>query len=359
MNDIDLLKENIYSDISKIVLKIKNCHSKTSYNVLLSELMVLYNLADKFDVVDIPDIDDFSFKTYSIDELKIIKKIISKYQNSYKDNRKIITNYKKILTKNNYNVETEFDRDFLISKKISLQENLEIVNDFFKEFDSQSFDYFIKLCKDNRVAYNICDIKQIESYGTTYLGYDNYMPYMLIESPENILSAITLVHEIGHLSDYNKSKSNSNKHRINKNLNNCLEINSHFYELVFYDFLEKNNICNEDLKNIKIGYFEHLFVNICDFDNLLNKNISTINDAYDNYNEIIDIPEYVYGKIFALCFYDKYNSDNKKGLESINKFISNSGVFEYKSFDDILSNMPFTKEIVIKGKTLKKILKSK
>ena len=81
------IKKTIINDIYKVINKIKNCKSKSMYNIYLYELEVLYYLCNNIGIEDYPLLENYSLKSYEVND----KIIASTFKNINKMSSKDFT----------------------------------------------------------------------------------------------------------------------------------------------------------------------------------------------------------------------------------------------------------------------------
>ena len=95
MIDVDV-KNTIINDIYKVINKIKNCKSKSMYNIYLYELDSLYYLCHQIGLKDYPKLENYSYKSYEANDDKLMKKYMKqllkdkKYHLEFSKNEKNI-----------------------------------------------------------------------------------------------------------------------------------------------------------------------------------------------------------------------------------------------------------------------------
>lgn len=332
-----LIEEMVRSDILNLVYKIKKCHSKSMYNKLLTELIQLYNLANTLQLDNILDVDDYAFKYFPFKEKQIEKKQKNFYIENHQFNSELVDNYNSLI-KNS--VDSNFRYNIL---RMNYKESQRLVAEFLEKYDKQVFNVFKDCVTNNRFIYlesNECDITNA---GLTFAG-NYFKPYVLIEDYDSIFTAVTSVHETGHIYDINNSKPNK--------YNYIEEVYSHFLELIFCDYISNDKI---NVKNIKYSFVEDLESTINDLDKLLKEDIITNLDFRRRYSRIYSILEYTYGMILALEFYDIYLQDKELGMYKINDFSKNKN--DFNNPFDVMKKYKMEKEEVLKGKVLEKYIK--
>lgn len=342
--DSDILIENkVKKDILNSVNNLKKNHSRKIYNELISDFLMLYEIANTFKLKDILNNKYYQYlyfnnNLYEKNYKKINFNQKSFYKKNYEFNSELTDNYTYILNKY---TDSSFEYNLT---KMSIQESQDLVAEFLINFDSKIYNCFKKCVMDNKFIYLNC-----EEYGFSYDGLTLYgkffKPYVLIDDQESIFTALTSVHEIGHIYDFQNKK-------INK-YNYCLEIYSHFLELVFGDYLIENKI---ESKNVKYNYLDNLEETIIDLSNLLKENINTNLNFKVKYNQIYSILEYTYGMVLALEFYDIYLKDKELGIYKINEFSKTKD--RYNNINQLIKKFNFDKEEILEGEKLKRFIKT-
>ena len=332
-----LIEQMVRSDILNIVRRMKRCHSKSMYDKLISDLEKLYELANILQFDDILNVDNYSYKTFSKDYTKIVKKQKKFYNENYEFNYELTDNYLYILNKYpnqkfNYYV-----------TEMNIKESQTLVAEFLNKFDKKIYESFKNCVMNNRFIYINSDECDFFDDGLTLYG-NYFTPYVLIDDQRSIFTAVTSIHEAGHIYDFD----NLNERKYNY----LSEIYSHFLELVFGDYLAENKI---DCQNVKYEYLDNLEENIIDLSNLLKENIITNLDFRQKYSQINSIVEYTYGMILALEFHNIYLQDKELGMYKINNFSKTKN--EYNNPFDVIEKFKFNKDEILEGKILQKYIK--
>ena len=302
MDSSILIDNMVRSDIISLVYKIKKCHSKSLYDKLISDLSMLYDLANILQLDNVLDVDNYSYKTFLTDYTEREKNQKNFYNENYEFNGELTDNYIYLLNKYtiqnfNYNV-----------TKMNIKESQTLVAEFLNKLDKKIYKSFKNCVKNNKFIY--ISSKECDFFNDGLTFYGNYFkPYVLIDDKKSIFTALTSVHEAGHIYDFDNLKEYK--------FNYLGEIYSHFLELVFGDYLIDNKI---DCKNVKYEYLNNLKETVTDLYNLLNEDIITNLDFKQKYNQIYYNLEYTYGMVLALEFYNIYLQDKELGMYKINEF---------------------------------------
>lgn len=334
MDTDSLINNMVKRDIINTIKRLKKCHSKNLYDNILSDLFMLYDLADNLKIYDKP--------------LSSVEKSAFKYDSiySYQKNLYIKTHeFNSELTENYINLFFDYlDQNFEYNvDQFSYKDSQMLVNDFLIQFDKNIYNVFKKCVISNRFIYLQNKEEDITHDGLIFFGH-YFKPYILIEDYDSIFTALTCIHEVGHLYDFTNLYLRKN--------NYVEEIYSHFLELVFGDYLIDNKI---DCKNIKYNYFDCLEAKIIDLYILLDECIITNLDYTQKFDQIYHNLKYTYGMILALEFYNIYLKDKELGMYYINDFSNNKNYFNNPF--DVMRRYKFSKEKIKKGKNLEKYLK--
>lgn len=226
---------------------------------------------------------------------------------------------------------------------MNIKESQSLVAEFLLKFDKEIYEAFKKCVMNNKFIYINSEEYDFDNDGLTFYG-NYFKPYVLIDDQNSIFTAVTSVHEVGHIYDLNNLKE--------RKYNYLGEIYSHFMELAFGDYLINNKI---DYKNVKYEYLDVLEESITDLSNLLKEDINTNLDFRQNYSRIYYALEYTYGMILALEFYDIYLQDKELGMYKINNFSKTKN--EYNNPFDVIEKFKFNKDEILEGKILQKYIK--
>lgn len=336
------IKQTIFKDIYKVLNEIKRCSSKSRYNILLSELHSLYYLCDELKITDYPKINDYSYKSINIDYMKDSCRFYQQILDSIKYHIKFAENYKTI----NYD---KYDNNFnyVIENKISLNDNIKLVIEFLKKYDSKLLDLFYLLVDNNRVLTIDDTIDKNESLYTpaqTICCCGSYKPYILLKTQNNIADSINIIHELSHCYEYMKNDYISSRVFIQKR-HNCLEeVSSYYLQFVYTAYLKNKKIFVQDLEHSEIGYNYACITMLKD----LYKSLTNIEQA-DNIDEELN---YSYGIVIAYHFLDRYLNNPEKTKKEIENFILFNGQYNMMEMLEKFN----LKEELIDSKILKKYI---
>ena len=199
INELNKDMEEILNSIKHFTFKSKQCQLIQDY----------YTLQEIYENIGEKD------KSKDCNSKKIKKEIFLNYIN-----RKFAPLFWKDLQKNKkiyldliislfdlfdgYNEPTIHESMF--KSEINVNESFNIVLKFLKNYDLNVYNVLKKLITNNRVMYIENYISRY--YGLTYNINTNSKSYIIMNIDPNINSSITLVHEAGHIYDFNKNKNN-------------------------------------------------------------------------------------------------------------------------------------------------------
>lgn len=341
-NDV---KNTIINDINKVINKIKKCKSKSMYNIYLYELEALYYLCNNLGIEDYPKIENYSSKSYEVNDDKLMKKYMKqllkdkKYHLEFSNNEKIIDIEK---SKNELN--------YVIDNNINMDQIIEIMLEFLKDYDIELYNIFVKLYNENRIIINNTEnydcTSELLTPAYTINSYGTFTPYMVINYTDDLDDSVNIVHELGHIYDYIQVRSN--KINMQKKMNCLDEVISYYLQFVYTDYLSKKKIFDKNIDNLYYGYSAPYIEYIGKI-----KEEYSILDKYNIYDSYIDeYLNYTYGVAIAYHFLEKYKVDPEKTKNDINNFIMLNGQYNMMEMLDIFN----LKEELLDSKILKKYL---
>ena len=214
--------------------------------------------------------------------------------------------------------------DSMLKSEIDFNESFNVALKFLKNYDLNVYNILKQLIINNRVIY-------IENYVSRYYGLSynintNNKSYIIVNLDSNINSSITLVHEAGHIYDFNKNKNNSSNKKMKSYLvNSCSEIFPNYLELVYKNYLRKQEIYLEDLDMSDKKDIQTLF-------NVTNSILEILYyyDTAENFeiNILKNKLSELLGKICAFYYYDIYLLDPEKAKYYTNLLLENIGLYD-------------------------------
>ena len=344
-NNIEVEKE-IYNDIKKILLKIKYCRSKSAFESLTEELNSLYLLCDEYDLPFFEIPEKYISRGITIEDNDIKRKIYINQQERFANY--IMENDDHFMDFSNQTSlfdDMYFDVDNIKYTKIN---DINIIIDYAKEFmtyyDKRFIDAFNELDNNNHILMapkSVFDLYEAVFIPTKYCNY----PYMGIYFNGNIDDSSSIVHEIAHMINFKFANNNLKTRNYPYYYQ---EVYSHYAQLVFYDFMKKKNIYNQDIDNS----FKSTM-------SLLGSNLASINytfesGEYDCLEDLYGDIQYGYGIALALKYYDMYKEDSDKAKYFSEQFIEQS--YHYEPIET-LDKFGLNKEELISGELIKKYIK--
>lgn len=265
------IKKTIFSDIYMMINKIKKCNSKTIYNIYLYELEILYYLCGMLKIDDYPDLENYSNKSFTIDETKCY----NNYYNQLMVDKKYHLEFTKNIESIDYYKYQDF-RNFQLKIDIDIRDSINLMCEFLKKYDIRIYNLFKTLLFENRIIIDNREkpeskYNEIQTPAYAICSYGSYLPYIVLETQNFISDTIYIVHELAHAFDYQLKRSNKvyNQKKIN-----CLdEVYSYYLQFVYMDFLNSENIFKQDIKSISMG-FNYSFIEY----------ITRIEEEYDKLN---------------------------------------------------------------------------
>ena len=224
---MESLETVIQRDIFNIVRELKKCHNFSKYNDLVSKYYYISELINELELsIKYPKELEFELNKKSLD--KIDKVLTRKYDETVKINEKI---NKKIIAMNNYfedrYLNSEFDKEY--NNIVDINDSINIVKDFFKQYDYEIYNFFISYLKNPRLIF-------IEGDNSEFVGYctnSDYLTdsYVVVNVNNNLCDLITLAHEIIHAYTYTKLKYLTENEHAQIQVNSLRAVYSYFIEL--------------------------------------------------------------------------------------------------------------------------------
>jgi len=344
MIDVDV-KNTIINDIYKVINKIRNCKSKSMYNTYLYELEALYYLCNNLGIEDYPKIENYSSKSYELNDDKLMKKYMKQLLKDKKYHLEFVKNEKNI-DKDKY----KNNQNFIINNDVKMNQIIKIMFEFLKDYDIELYNIFVKLYNENRIiinniVYYDCT-SELLSPAYTINSYGSFTPYMVIKYTDDLDDSVNIIHELGHIYDYMQIRSN--KVSMQKKINCLEEVISYYLQFVYTDYLSKKKIFDRNIANLYYGYsasYIECIGKIKEEYNLLNKN--SICDSY-----IDEYLNYTYGIVIAYHFLERYKIDPEKTKKEIKNFVMLNGQYNMMEMLEMFD----LKEEILDSKILKKYL---
>ena len=296
---------------------------------------------------------------------KNLKKIIYK-QNQYEsemidnyiDNKEFISDYMGKIARGVDKLKPNDSESYTSYELLSIDDFWDIFYQFMKSIHlDEFFDEYI----NNSHIYNCCSDDNVPGWMIVDPINNNYDIFLDFLIP-NIYSLLVLAHEFGHVYDFNEH--NVDAKTFNKSMFQSFngEVFSCLFERLFLDFLNNNNILEDDFERMKIStmkaqynylvssyilsllkdsYLENL-----DFTYMSNEEIYYIvkNKLKIDFDSIIeymlpfDLTEnnaYAFGDVFSMFLFDRIKEEGFNN-ELVSKFVNE----RYKMFnkDFIIDN---------------------
>lgn len=281
-------------------------------------------------------------------------KISNKFMENFINNKDIHS----LLCENLYPYDKELyytDLDVYDSKNFkeyNENEIYEILVDFFsKNKDKIGLETFKRLIADKKIYKKEFDTSEFS--GVTFFNTNTGSSHVLVDySIDDIGMMISLVHEIGHVVDYDQIKIYHNKKLLDYYFSKSIfnETVSGFYEKKFMDFLIEENIAfslsSSYLQSFYLDMFKEIsYINLfCSLKNQLLKgyryqNISKkqfydevletplSDDELKDYNEpgnlnLAELLKYGYGRVLGVYFSSLSRNDLDAYKEKYSRFLN-------------------------------------
>ena len=352
--DISVIKNEI-EDLREHVCRCKNVSEARNVIYTLYALIDMYFMLDGDEIKDLKKMKKNKYYNFKAGEQS--SKLCKKYIENFLENKNF---HKYLMFTIMLRYEEEYDKIMDYYNKIheiSDDKKIEIISGFLSTMNDTDKETFINLINDKRIflanaikGYDgMCSFNCINGNSVIILG-DEY--------ENDIMLMTTLVHEFGHLIDYNNIFLNHSSNTKNNFflLSSYKEVMSKFYEKEFLEYLIDNDIETNLAKRELECFYTSLFNNAEDLlllTNLDNNYLKTykyrdidcselneiLNDLseeysayYENYItddtplkdvEIEEAISYAYGGIIATYLSYLKHSDYEKFNRVFNKFNSN------------------------------------
>lgn len=364
MNKIIMLDK----DIS--LVKKKLSESKTLDDILycVNDLDTIYSLLlDDDDNELAKTIDKYS---RYIDEIN--NNALDKYIVNVKTQKEVLDQ----LSNNYINIfgNAIFNED-IDSHCYSYKETIDLIYDFYNTINPNMYKIIKQILDEKRIIYRYID-PSYDAYTIPIRSINKYYIFVNNDGLTNIDTISYIIHELGHIMDWTINNNLSANLKMTQTLNNYIEVIPITLELIFKDYCHNNGINNDNIYNILERLIEdcieiqimakiknikfngtliknnHQITKICN--DSITKNCHYLN-ADDEPIDIQNSIKYTLGTIIAFMFEDMYKDNPQESLKNMFDFINN-----IYTMDDniIMDNFGLNKDDIIKGKTLKKVLKN-
>ena len=215
----------------------------------------------------------------------------------------------------------------------------EIAVDFLQGYNPNIHKLYERLKKENIYFRD----KTFISDGVAYFLGNGFDPYIFIEPEFNVKDSASLCHELTHAYHYNFINSLGGNRSVNYSSNPLNEIDSHFAELVFFDYWSK---INKDEANTMLKCFNKTFltymmdyVTLCMICNhasdeeiskyrgeafgytSLTGKTNSFSELFNDYQEVFN---YLFGFIYGYKFYQLYLEDKDRAIKEMDKLNNNA-----------------------------------
>ncbi len=366
-HELELIKDSFIKSSPKRI--------KDSFEILEGFYQILYEIGGEEDL----EATEILLKNKKIRDLKARERNVlhKKNINNFIENKETHQEFAN-------RIMDLYNRDFkhYLPKSLYLKENqmFEIICDFLNDEFNQA-DKFIELINNKQIfRIGIADDENssFEAAGYTMYDYINNNSFVVISDDKTIRDVNlmrVICHEFGHVADNIDRGNSSRKDNVRYYwISGYPEVYSMLYEKLFYNYLIKNNIFKENasfgLKRFYIDVYDNLntieYLSTLDNDLLKNERYRKDEDylqehiqvdddgmMYINSEAIGNLNEaniYSYGGILANYFsYLKQNDIDRFNREFSNFKLKRFGLFDFKIFEDIGTNIEDMVKIYSKG----------
>lgn len=146
------------------------------------------------------------------------------------------------------------------SIKYEEKDLIEIISDFINGFDETFYKYFRNMVDEGRILTYPFDGDAYGISGKCFLINSLRKTYVISSEVGNTLpNIITLVHELGHTYEFRMLIDKNFETRQGIYATNLCEVSSTFFEVMFNNYLQKNNINLNEVYYIKDKYIYLMF----------------------------------------------------------------------------------------------------
>lgn len=278
-----------------------------------------------------------------------------------------------------YNLYSDYGKNMSILSSYEIQE---LTFTFLSKYNPE----LLKTYKEKLEDFEMFDVSMIGTTGFAGITYP--MPCLkkniifCDNNFSNILTASTLMHELGHSYEYDlKRKCGYKDFAQQMGASPYLEVSSKFLEYTFLNFLKENKIIDRDIHMAFTHYYQKMLENIYGIhiicrtpylhingygyaeinDATIASYANTIKDGLNYHDVSSDIGEqinyrnsfiYGLGSLLSIYLYENYKQDHNMFQKEFKNALINYPYIGIEAFERV----GVTPEILIEGKTLKKVL---
>lgn len=297
MNEFE---SDIQKYLNKLLNEFKKCKSKKKYIELLNIYHIIEDIINNVDMnVNYSKEFEYELKKYNIDRYDKL------YELKFIDNYDVMYNYNLVFSNIYRNIPNERINNMEYQETIDLNDTVEMVQEFFKYFSEDMYNYFNKQILDNGLLV-ISD--KIEG-GRTYLSNHLLPPYSLINPTLCAKDYVVIIHETVHSYIRNRLRYITFEQLNTMLVNNLEEVYPIFTELCAIKFAQEKNMLNE-LDKYKKAVYSSLY-------KYLEKYNTNIIDS--NIKDYVKNERYSYGYLLAYRYFDIYNNNQEEAKQKILK----------------------------------------
>ena len=314
------------NDMKEILNLLKHGGSKSKRIELLQDYYTLQDIYDELGIKNVSKLEDYTHK--KIDKRELFKyferTFYPMFYSDFAKNQNIYFDLSQLLYElsSKYIINEESIHKSIFKNKINISKSISLSLDFLSQYDLKIYNILIKLIKDNRLFYKENAISNY--YGISHGIANNSKLFIIMNLGLNINDSITLVHEAGHIYDFDKIKTNSTKiNRTSILVTSCIEIFSNYLELVYKNYLRSQKIYLEDLDTSDKQDIQTLLIRARNLYKNLYYDINVFDiDVYKcNLSEVL-------GKLCSLYYYEIYLEDQEKAKYYTNLLLENKGLYD-------------------------------
>ncbi len=317
---------SIEDRIRKELVRIKNAtESTTSPRLILYYMRGFDGLKEFIQINELPiEIPEIDFDWDLVDsKLYIDDSFVSSYNQMYKTNIKISNMGRHLFERYGMSLLGQY------TEKIHTNDAIHMAREFFKWYDEDIYVFFNTILKNRMIRF----VDSCDEYimGVTYDIKSMNCSLINIYNSETLDYAGTLIHETIHAYVNSKRDWYNYDDEINYKTMQLVEVYPEFIELVFLDYLEKTRFPSKDISAYGTLYNADLICDLMSFGDIINcNNAQDILASDDTFERFGGLQRYVYGRIMAYLYYERFKRNKEYTKEQILRMSLDSAKYDKK-----------------------------
>lgn len=343
-------------------------------------------------VLDLFNFSNICYEYFEIDEifpwdndpemLKFIDDLMLPFAENVLEDRQFFSDVSKKAINTFQSLKYPFYKDYgRVFNRLTEKEEDEIIFGFLNSYDPKLLDLYKKKINDLEIfcasiGHGYAGLTYpFESLNKTVIFLNGDIPY--------IRNAAILMHEFGHSYEYDiMYRCGVENYSSSIDVLPYTEVSSMFFQYAFYKYLKENKIYSDDTDTLLHHYYKLMFAHIYSMNIICNMDFVNINSygyvpienenlaKYANWIKeklnYYDIPSnvgeefnfkdsfiYGLGGLFSIYLYDNYKDDPNNFRKEFRNALIN---YQYNGID-AFKNVGVTPDVLLKGDTLKRVLK--